>query len=208
MEMMPREISIIGTGYVADLYMRSLSVMPGIRVVSAFDRNTARMHTFCKYWDIKPVDSFEALTTSVDVPGLILNLTNPSSHYDVSRALLHAGPHVYSEKPLATKIEQAVELVDFARERGLEIASAPCSVLSEAAQTVWKAVRDGELKNPRLVYAELDDDFIPQAPYRRWRSETGAPWPWDDEFRVGCTLTWIRDSWKGPNLDRSHHRQL
>jgi len=34
----------------------------------------------------------------------------------------------------------------------------------------------------------LDDGFIPQAPYRDWRSESGAPWPYEDEFHVGCTL--------------------
>jgi predicted dehydrogenase len=39
-----------------------------------------------------------------------------------------------------------------------------------------------------LIYAELDDDFIPQAPYRGWISESGAPWPYEDEMRVGCTL--------------------
>lgn len=188
MSKMPYKVGIIGTGFVADLYMRSISKMPDITVVSAFDRNADRLTVFCDYWGVARAESREALIASVDVPGLMLNLTNPSSHYEVSHALLDAGHHVYSEKPLATKIEQARELVSFARERGLQLASAPCSVLSEVAQTVWKAVRNGEIKNPRLVYAELDDDFIPCAPYGRWRSETGAPWPWDDEFRVGCTL--------------------
>jgi predicted dehydrogenase len=41
---------------------------------------------------------------------------------------------------------------------------------------------------PLLVYAELDDDFITQAPYKKWMSESGAPWPFKDEFIVGCTL--------------------
>ena len=40
----------------------------------------------------------------------------------------------------------------------------------------------------RLVYAEMDDDFISQAPYGKWFSESGAPWPAKDEFEVGCTL--------------------
>ena len=35
---------------------------------------------------------------------------------------------------------------------------------------------------------KLDDDFMPQAPYRRWQSISGAQWPYRDEFRVGCTL--------------------
>jgi predicted dehydrogenase len=34
----------------------------------------------------------------------------------------------------------------------------------------------------------LDDGYIPQAPLESWISESGAPWPFVDEFRTGCTL--------------------
>jgi predicted dehydrogenase len=53
---------------------------------------------------------------------------------------------------------------------------------------MWRAVRDEVAGKPLLVYAELDDDFVSQAPFRKWISESGAPWPYADEFRVGCTL--------------------
>ena len=39
-----------------------------------------------------------------------------------------------------------------------------------------------------MSYAQLDDDWISKAPYRKWVSESGAPWPYRDEFLVGCTL--------------------
>jgi predicted dehydrogenase len=68
------------------------------------------------------------------------------------------------------------------------LSSAPCSVLGEAAQKLWLAVRRNEIGKVRLIYAELDDDFIPQAPYRKWVSASGAPWPYRDEFIVGCTV--------------------
>ncbi len=68
------------------------------------------------------------------------------------------------------------------------LASAPCSLLGETAQTLWSALRRNAIGNTRLVYAELDDDFISQAPFRKWLSESGAPCPYRDEFVVGCTL--------------------
>jgi predicted dehydrogenase len=119
---------------------------------------------------------------------LIVNLTNPGSHFVVSRACLEAGKHVYSEKPLAMNMEEAQALCGLAANRNLVLASAPCSVLGEAAQTLWLAVRTRSIGKPRLIYAELDDDFVSQAPYRTWLSASGAPWPYRDEFRVGCTL--------------------
>jgi predicted dehydrogenase len=173
-------IAIIGCGFVADLYMRSLASHPEVTVCAAHDRDPGRLAAFCAHWGVAPAADLAAVFAALGPDGVILNLTNPEAHYEVNRACLEAGHHVYSEKPLAMKLAQARALYDLARGRGLMLASAPCSVLGEAAQVLAAAVR--------LVYAELDDGFIPQAPYRKWQSESGAPWPYEDEFRVGCTL--------------------
>jgi predicted dehydrogenase len=49
-------------------------------------------------------------------------------------------------------------------------------------------VRDGIVGDVRLVYAELDDGMVHLMPYKRWRSMSGAPWPYQDEFETGCAL--------------------
>lgn len=181
------QIGIVGTGFVADLYMRSLELHPELSVIGAYDRDADRLRRFCDYWKVPRSESLEALTGS-DECNLVLNLTNPRSHYDVSRRCLASGVHVYSEKPLAVDMNDARALHAYALEQNLLLASAPCNFLSESAQAAWKALRDGLIGRPRLVYAELDDGFIPQAPYRSWKSESGALWPCRDEFEVGCTL--------------------
>lgn len=181
-------IGIVGTGFVADLYMRSLAAFPDLRLQAVHDRDPAAQSRFTAHWGATGADSLAGLCAVVGPGGIILNLTNPSEHYEVSRACLEAGLHVWSEKPLATALGEARALVGLARKRGLLIASAPASVLSETAQTLAAALRAGVGGRPRLVYAELDDDFIARAPYRLWQSESGAPWPAADEFRTGCTL--------------------
>src|SRR6185437_16625069 len=184
-----RNIGIIGTGFVADLYMRSLRTFPEIKVVKAYDSDQTRLSEFYRYWQVAPAGSIdELLDTGPSSPEVILNLTNPSSHFEVSRICLTAGKHVYSEKPLATAMDEAKTLCALAESKGLLLASAPCSVLGEAAQTLWLALRQNTIGKVRLVYAELDDDFVAQAPYRNWLSLSGAAWPYRDEFRVGCTL--------------------
>ncbi|SRR6266851_1436484 len=181
-------VGIVGTGFVADLYMRSLKTFPDITVASAFDVDPDRLSAFSSYWNVSAAQSLDDLLHGPNSPDLILNLTNPSSHFQVSRACLNAGKHVYSEKPLATNMRDAFELCELAENHSLMLASAPCSVLGETAQTVWLALRQNVVGNIRLVYAELDDDFISQAPYKTWVSESGAPWPYRDEFKTGCTL--------------------
>lgn len=179
------KICLLGCGFVADLYMRSLEAMSGIEVVGVWDIDAERLATFCAHWNVPAKQSLEHLLQD---EALVLNLTNPHAHFETSQACLKAGRHVYSEKPLAMSSAEAKSLYDLAQDRGLILASAPCSALGEAAQTLGQALRHGTAGTPRAIYAELDDGFIPQAAYKKWLSESGAPWPYEDEFRVGCTL--------------------
>lgn len=179
-------IAIVGAGYVADLYMPSLRTFPELEIVGVWDVDTARLAAFTGHWGLSAAASFEALTALA--PTIVLNLTNPHAHAEVTGAALDAGCHVWCEKPLALSIAEAEALAARAAARGLHLASAPCSLLGQAAQTAWAAVREGRIGRPRLAYAELDDDFLPAAPHWRWRSVSGAPWPAADEFRTGCTL--------------------
>ncbi|MCA0962653.1 Gfo/Idh/MocA family protein [Salipiger bermudensis] len=185
---MSRRISILGCGFVADLYLRSLQAMDGIEVAGVYDRDAGRLDHFCAHWGLPKKTTLSEFLADAPDGGVILNLTNPAAHYELNRACLEAGHHVYSEKPLATDLEDAKALCALAQERGLLLASAPCSVLGETAQTLGHALRTGIAGTPRAIYAELDDGFVPQAAYRKWLSETGAPWPYEDEFRTGCTL--------------------
>lgn len=179
--------AIVGCGYVADYYLSTLNNHPGLELLGVFDRDSERAERCAARYRLNRYPTFEALLRDERVE-LVANLTNPSSHFSVSRAALEADKHVYSEKPLATALPEAQELVELAERRGLLIASAPCNVLGEAAQTLWKALREGRIGTPRLAYAEIDDGPVPLMSYRKWVSHSGTPWPFKDEFEVGCTL--------------------
>ncbi|AUT02018.1 oxidoreductase [Nostoc sp. CENA543] len=183
-----KSIAIVGCGFVADYYLKTLPLHSGIQLVGVMDRNCDRASNFATYHGISHIyNSLEELLDD-DRVDIVLNLTNPSSHYSVSLACLKAGKHVYSEKPLAMEMWQAEELATLAQQKGLYLSSAPCSLLGETAQTIWKALRENQLGTVRLVYAEMDDGLIHQMPYQKWVSESGIPWPYKDEFEVGCTL--------------------
>ncbi|XZE44547.1 Gfo/Idh/MocA family protein [Pirellulaceae bacterium SH467] len=180
------KIAIVGCGYVADLYLSTLSLHPELELIGVFDRSQTRLSQFCAYHGVASFESFGQLLRS-DAQ-LVVNLTNPDSHFEITKACLEANKHVYSEKPLAMQWPAALELAELATTSGLILASAPCSVLGEAAQTLWKAVRQRLLGDCYLVYAEMDDGLVHRMPYDRWKSKSGAPWPAEDEFGVGCTL--------------------
>jgi len=181
------KIAIVGCGYVADMYLSLIKIHPILELTGVTDRDPARASKIAAAYQARDYGSYEALLADPDV-AIVLNLTNPRSHYAVSRDALNAGKHVYSEKPIATDWAQAVELVELAERSNLLIVSAPSTVLGEAAQTAWKAIRDGRVGKPMLAYAEIDDGMVHRENIRDWLSASGNPWPYQDEFEVGCTL--------------------
>ena len=181
------KIAIVGCGYVFDHYMETLPDHPDLELLGVFDRDAARLRTVEKYFKLRAYESLDQLLSDPAVE-LVVNLTDPDNHHPVSKAALMAGKHVYSEKPLAVRLDLAKELVDLAAQKNLLLSSAPCSVLSEAAQTIWKVIRDGAIGDPKVVYAELDDNPIYLMRPEGWRNESGAPWPYLNEYEVGCTL--------------------
>jgi predicted dehydrogenase len=183
----PLRIAIVGCGYVADLYLGTLPQHPELALVGVMDRHSERSTRFSAHHGVREYPSLDAVLDDPSVDA-VLNLTNPCSHFAVSKACLESGKHVYSEKPLAMDLDEAKRLVEIAGKRGLYLSSAPCNLLGETAQTVWKALREGAVGTVRVVYAELDDGMVHQTQYRRWISESGTPWPYKDEFEVGCTL--------------------
>ena len=180
-------VAIVGCGFVADYYLATRGNHPGVKLVGAYDRDAERARRFCAHHRIPRFESLAEVLGDRRVD-LVVNLTNPRSHFEISSAALAAGKHVYTEKPLATSLPDAERLVELAESRGLLLGSAPCTVLGETAQTMWRALREGRIGTPRLAYAEMDDGPIPLEDHGTWASASGAPWPAKDEFEVGCTL--------------------
>ena len=185
---MPTGVAFVGCGYVADLYLNTLrnwSHVLDLRGV--YDRVHGRRDHFAGFYNLDCYDSLSDLLDDQSV-SIVLNLTNPDQHFAVTRACLQAGKHVYSEKPLSIDLAQAEDLAAEAERLGLHLASAPATVLGEAAQTLWREVREQTMGAPRLVYAELDDGMVHRIGYENWKTKSGAFWPADDEFATGCTL--------------------
>jgi predicted dehydrogenase len=160
---------------------------PELELVGVMDRDEQRANAFASYYSVPRFRSLDELLIDRRVE-LVVNLTNPRSHYSVSRACLIAGKHVYSEKPLAMSFPEAEELVALAEQKSLLMVSAPSRILAETAQTMWKALRENTIGEVRLAYAEMDGGLIHRTQYKKWLNEMGTPWPYKDEFEVGCTI--------------------
>jgi predicted dehydrogenase len=190
-------IAIVGCGFVADFYGETLRLHPDLELVAVHDRDQSRADRFSTLYGGRVYADLDTLLRNPSVE-IVVNLTNPVHHFAISQAALLANKHVYSEKPLAMNLQDAKDLVQLAADRDLVLSGAPCVYLGEALQALEAAVRQKLIGRIRLVYAEIDDGPIHRMHPHTWKSPNATPWPWEDEYRVGCTvehagyhLTWL-----------------
>ena len=180
-------IAFVGCGYVFDIYMRTRWAHPELQLCGIFDIDTARSMVVSEHYGLKVYSSYQALLDDPAVE-IIVNLTSIRSHYDTTRRALESDKHVFSEKPLTTDLDRTRELFALAQSRSLVLTAAPCNLFSDAVTTMRKAVRDGAIGKPVLVYAELDDNPAHLMDLEKVRSPTGAPFPYVEELQEGCTV--------------------
>jgi predicted dehydrogenase len=155
MDQQPLNLAIVGCGNIAGAYGRTLHPYAHLKLLGATSRTLKRAEDFVATYGGKVFPSLEAILAD-DAVDLVINLTIHNAHVEVITQCLNAGKHVYSEKPIALTSEEAWKLVALAEGKGRRFGCAPITMLGEAQQTAWKAIRDGLLGTVRVAYAEVN----------------------------------------------------
>jgi predicted dehydrogenase len=79
---------------------------------------------------------------------IVLNLTIPKAHAPVALETIAAGKHMYAEKPLGTSREEARQVMDAARAKGVLTGCAPDTFMGSGIQTARKVIDDGAIGRP------------------------------------------------------------
>jgi predicted dehydrogenase len=119
----------------------------GAEVVACFDPIGERAARFAgQFANARAYDRYDDLLTHEGLDG-VLNLTPAPLHRDTTSAALDAGLHCFSEKPIASTIEQANELVNRAQQRERLLLCAPAVMATERFKWLRKAFAAGRLRS-------------------------------------------------------------
>ena len=147
-------VAMIGVGAISGIYLQNITkVFRELDLVGVCDLIPERAEKGAAYVKEQieagaPVrqpkiysDMYEAFQDpEVEV---ILNLTRPHEHYEVTRQALLHGKHVYSEKPLGVDMEEAQQLIALAEEKNLRLGGAPDTFMGAGIQTARRLIDDG-----------------------------------------------------------------
>ena len=149
----PARVGIVGCGDVTSLYLPGCASFASIELAACADLDSGRAAA------LSAVGGFPAVSPEqlIEDPSIevVLVLTPPVAHVAVSRAAIAAGKHVYSEKPLATDLDDARTVLEEARGAGVRVGAAPDTFLGGGLQTARALIDEGAIGTPFAATASL-----------------------------------------------------
>jgi predicted dehydrogenase len=143
----PVGVGVIGAGVISSTYLENMAMFPDLRVQFVADIDLARARDQADAHGVHGSGTVQQLLSRDDVE-IVVNLTIPAVHAEISREIIAAGKHVWSEKPLALDRASAADLLAEANTHGLRVACAPDTMLGAGIQTAMRAIGKGAIGTP------------------------------------------------------------
>lgn len=140
-------VGIIGCGNIFPAYVKGSRAFKILEVVACADMLPERAQERATEFSIPKALTVDELLADPDVD-IVVNLTVPVSHAEVSLKAIAAGKHIHSEKPLAITREDGKAIIDQAAAKGVRVGCAPDTFLGGGLQTCRKLIDDGVIGVP------------------------------------------------------------
>lgn len=137
-------IGIVGAGVISGAYLENLTSFPDLEVLFVADLRLERAQAQAERYGVSGFGTVEELLGIADIE-IVVNLTVPAVHAEISHRALAAGKHVWSEKPFATDRTSGLALLADAANRGLRVACAPDTFLGAGLQSAQRLLDSGRV---------------------------------------------------------------
>ncbi len=134
-------VGIIGCGNISTAYLKLAPLFKGLEMRAVADMNMEAATAQADAFGVK-AQTVEDLLANDDLD-VIVNLTIPAAHFPISKQILEAGKHVYSEKPLVLTLEEGETLRALAASKNLRVGCAPDTFLGGAHQLARARIDEG-----------------------------------------------------------------
>jgi predicted dehydrogenase len=146
-------IAVIGAGHWGPNLIRNFHNRRASEVVWVVDGDPARRsHVALRYPEFRVGADAQAAFEDPSVDAVVV-ATPTTTHFNLVRAALRAGKHVFVEKPITTSADTAEELCRLAEERDLVLMVGHVFLFNPAIQRARHIIRSGELG--RVYYASM-----------------------------------------------------
>jgi predicted dehydrogenase len=147
-------VAVIGAGKMGTHHARALSKLPDVELVGVCDTNVWKAQLAAWQSNTVAVRDYKDVLQRVDA--VIVAVPTPL-HYEVGKAVLEAGAHCLIEKPLASSVEEAKELLALSEAKELILQVGHIERFNPAVLEAVKHIRD-----PRYITVERLGPYDPR----------------------------------------------
>ncbi len=164
--------AIIGSGFMGSAHAEALRRIAGVEILAIASDDLPRARELAEYYDIPNIfDNWRDATHHPEVQ-VIHNCTPNYLHYEINKAVIQAGKHIVSEKPLTVNSRESADLVNLAKKRNVVTAINFNYRFYPLIQQIRQIISSGELGPIYLIHGNYLQDWLIYDTDYNWRLET------------------------------------
>lgn len=164
----PVQVGIIGLGRWAKVLTRAAAKSDQVRIVAGFSRSEEKRKAFQQELGVPAASTMEALLANPEIKGVILTVPN-EQHLPVATHVARANKHVYTEKPIASTLEEGLEIAALEKKYGITVTVGHSARLMAGIQKIRAAIDAGELGRVAFMEANFSNERALELSPKTWR---------------------------------------
>jgi predicted dehydrogenase len=162
------KVGIVGLGRWAKVLTRASQKSDKLRIVSGFSRSEEKRAAFQQELGVLAARDLRTMLADPEIKGVILTVPN-EQHLPVAIEVARAGKHVYTEKPIASTLEEGLEIEALEHRHGVTVTVGHSARLMAGIRTMREAIDSGELGRVAFMEANFSNERALELTPSTWR---------------------------------------
>jgi predicted dehydrogenase len=162
------KVGIVGLGRWAKVLTRASQKSDKLRIVSGFSRSEEKRAAFQQELGVPAARDLRTMLADPEIKGVILTVPN-EQHLPVAIEVARAGKHVYTEKPIASTLEEGLEIEALEHRHGVTVTVGHSARLMAGIRTMREAIDSGELGRVAFMEANFSNERALELTPSTWR---------------------------------------
>jgi predicted dehydrogenase len=162
------KVGIVGLGRWAKVLARAAAKSDQLKIVAGYSRSEEKRQAFERDFGIPAVASLEAMLADRSIAGVILTVPN-EQHLPLAIEVARAGKHVYTEKPIASTLEEGLAMAALQQRHGVTVTVGHSARLMAGIRQIRAAIDRGELGRVAFIETNFSNERALELTPQMWR---------------------------------------
>jgi len=162
------KVGIVGLGRWAKVLTRAAQQSDALKIVAGYSRTEEKRAAFAQEFGVAPTPDLATMLADPAIEGVILTVPN-EQHLPLAREVAKARKHVYTEKPIASTLEEGLEIEALEKTCGVTVTVGHSARLMAGIRKIREAIDSGELGHVGFIEANFSNERALELTPKMWR---------------------------------------